>query len=116
MSWVTIIPIIAIILIALNSIYVRFSLRPKIGIKPKAKDEKTWRRKASPTELLISIYAVICGLALVVVPVVAPRGQFAIWIAEYGLMIYAAWCYVGIVALGVIFKLIGLTLKRNDAA
>ena len=116
MSWVTIIPITVIILVALNSIYVRFSLRPMLGIKPKTKDEKTWRRKASPTELLISIYAVICGLALVVVPVVAPTSRFTIWIAEYGIMIYVAWCYICVVALGVIFKLIFLRLKRNDTA
>ena len=119
MSWVTIVPIVVIILLVLNSIYLVFWLRPKLGIKPKTKNEKTRRRKASPTELFISIYFIICGLALIVVPEVAPTSQIAKWIAEYGILIYMGWCFVGIVPLGVIFiifKLIGLTLKRNDAA
>jgi len=116
MSWVTIIPIVVIMLLVVNSIYVVFWLRPKLGMKLKSKNEKTWRRKASPTELFISIYIIICGLALIVVPEVAPTSQIAKWIAEYGILIYMGWCFVGIVPLGVIFKLIGLTLKGNDAA
>ena len=64
----------------------------------------------------MSILIIICGLALVVVPEVAPTSQFVKWIAEYGILIYVAWCFIGIVALGIIFKLIGLMLKRNDTA
>ena len=116
MSWVTIVPIVVIILLVLNSIYVVFWLRPKHSVKSKDNIEKTWRRKATLTELFISIYIVICGLALIVVPEVAPTSQFAKWIAEYGILIYTGWCFVGHVALGIIFILIGLMLKRNDAA
>jgi cytochrome c biogenesis protein CcdA len=93
-----------------------FWLRPKLGIKPKAKNKKTWRRKARPTELFVSILVIICGLALVVAPEVAPTSQFAKWIAEYGILNYAAWCLMGIVALGVMFILIGFMSKRNDTA
>lgn len=113
MSWVTTVSIVVIILFVLNSIFVVFWLRPKLG---EAKTEKPWKRKASPTELFMSILTICCGLALVVVPEVAPTSQFAKWIAEYGLFNYAAWCLVGIVALSVIFYLIGLMLKRNDTA
>ncbi|MHC4374573.1 MAG: hypothetical protein ACYSTO_10450 [Planctomycetota bacterium] len=123
MSWVTTVSIIVIILLVLNSIYVVFWLRPKLG---KAKTEKPWKRKASPIELFMSILIIFCGLALIVVPKVAPTSQFAKWIAVHGIFKkwiavhgifnYAAWCLIGVVALGVIFYLIGLMLKRNDAA
>jgi uncharacterized membrane protein SirB2 len=113
LSWVTTVSIIVIILLVLNSIYVVFWLRPKLG---KAKTEKPWKRKASPIELFMSILIIFCGLALIVVPKVAPTSQFAKWIAVHGIFNYAAWCLIGVVALGVIFYLIGLMLKRNDAA
>jgi len=64
----------------------------------------------------MSISIIFCGLALIVVPDVAPSSRFAKWIAEYGIINYVAWCLIGIVALGVIFHLISFALKRNNAA
>ncbi len=106
MSWSIIVPIVVIILLALNSIYVVFWLRPKHGIKTEMPNRKTCRRKAKPVELFASILVVICGLALIVVPEVAPRSQFVKWIAEHGILVYVVWCFVGIVTFSVIFELI----------
>ena len=116
MSWVTITSIIVLILFVLNSIFVVFWLRPKLTEKTGNKRVKTWRRKAGHLEIFISILVVLCGLALVGVPVVAPTSRLANWIAEYGMFNYVVWCFLGVFVLSVIFSLISFMLKKDDAA
>ena len=116
MSWVTTVSIVLITLLALNSFYVVFWLRPKLGEKEKSKNEKVWNRKVSLSELFVSVLVVACGLAAIAIPVMAPTSYLAKWITEHGIINYAIWCIFGIVAIGIITSLIGLIWKRDGAA
>jgi protein-S-isoprenylcysteine O-methyltransferase Ste14 len=89
----------------LNSIYVVFWLRPRISKNTETdKTRKPWTKKASTTESLISMLVVLCGLALVLVPEMAPRSQFARWVSENGIFAYLIWCFIGIVVIGVLLR------------
>ena len=111
-SWITIIPIVVIFILVINSIFVMYKIYPKLGIKT----EKIWRTKGKSTDLIVAILVVVSMTAGFAVPKVAPASQLTQWINEYGMFIYLAWCFITIVVLSVILGLLGNFLKRDNNA
>ncbi len=114
MTWVTLVSIAIVCLLSLNSLYVVFWLRPKLGVTPKPPSDAR-KQQLSPVDLLALSLLTLALLAGTAAPIVAPESSLGKWIETYGLINYLVWCMAVNVLLFVAIRLLGKRFNRTDA-